>query len=156
MLKYLLIFLLIFLTFSTLSFAKINEASLRKEYGPTLMEVPYYIRFAYRDKYNRDWAETYYSDRKDFLLEYETNEAAEKIKEKAEAKAEAAAEKQRLLDKKQDELKLRNRIKARLAQEKAEKAADAERQKEFKQLIRDQKQEIQDLKQEEAQSRLQT
>ena len=96
MVKHLLIFLFLFFMLSSFSFAKDDDAKLKKEYGQDLTHVPYFLRFSFYEKYHRDWKETYYTERKFFLTNYETNLAADQAKEKAEVKAEADKEKERL------------------------------------------------------------
>ena len=124
MVKYLLSFLLIFLMLSSFSFAKMDEdAKLKKDFGPDLVHVPFFLRFSFSKQFNKDWKKSDYSERKAFLKDYETNLAADQSKQKAEARAEAEKEKERLLEKKRSSVqKERDRLRAQLAEEKAEKS----------------------------------
>ncbi len=148
MVRYLLNFLLIFLMLSSLSFAKVDDAKLKKEYGPYLTQVPFYLRHAFYKKYHKDWEKTYYFEREDFLKDYEINLTAEQAKEKAEAKAEANKEKERLFKKKEALRKEKDRLKAELAEQKSEKIASAAEQKVFNESVAAQRKKIQEMKEE--------
>ena len=94
--KYLLNFLFVFLMLSSFSFAKNEDAQLQKEFGNDLTKAPFFLRFAYSKEFNKDWKDTDYSERRAFLMDYETNLAAKQAQEKIDAKAAAAEEKERL------------------------------------------------------------
>jgi hypothetical protein len=154
MIKHLLNFLLIFLMLSSISFAsKEMDAKLKAEFGQDLTHAPYFIRFAFYERYHRDWKTTYYTDRKYFLTAYETNVAADQAKEKARAKAEAAKEKERVDEAKEVLRRQKDRLKAQLEKEKAEKRDDRERQKEFDDSVRGQQREIRQMQREVIQQR---
>jgi len=149
MVKYLLNFLFVFLMLSSFSFAQKDDAKLQvklqKEFGYDLTHVPFFLRFSYYKKFDKNWKESDYPERLAFLKNYETNLAAEQVKEKADAKAAAAKEKERLGEKKEALRKEKERSKARLAEEKAEKKAEEGRQKEFNASVSEQKKELQQM-----------
>ena len=121
MVKCLINFILIFIILTSSSLAKkITDTDLQNEYGRDLTHVPFFLRNAYYLKYHVDWKSTYFTERKVFLRAYDTNLAAEQVKEKALAKAEAAKEKERLRLKKQEDRKIKDRLKAQADEEKAE------------------------------------
>jgi hypothetical protein len=125
---------------------KITDTDLQNEYGRDLTHVPFFLRNAYYLKYHVDWKSTYFTERKVFLRAYDTNLAAEQVKEKALAKAEAAKEKERLRLKKQEDRKIKDRLKAQADEEKAEEKSDRDRQREFNQELRSQADELKDMK----------
>jgi len=158
MVKCLLSFILMFSILSSQSWANSDDTKellkLQKEYGYELYQVPFFIRFAYNKRYNKLWSDSYFFERKSFLIDYETQEAAEQRQDKIDAKIEADKEKEHLAEKKAEIQKLKDRIKARIEKEKAEKDEDADRQKVFNESIKQQKQELHDLEQEAMQGRM--
>jgi hypothetical protein len=140
MVKYLLNFLLVFLMLSSLSFAaaKYNDAKLQNEFGKDLTKAPFYLRFAYSQKFNKEWGKTSYKEREAFLGDYEINLAKEQARENAEAKAEAQREKQRLQEQKAEDRQDAERLKEDEEEDKAQEQEDAQRQKQFDQGLKDQ------------------
>jgi len=120
MVKILLIFIFGFLISSSISFAKIDDAKLKQEFGQDLTKAPFFLRFSFSKKFNKDWGQSDYLERRIFLTDYEDNLASEKAQEIADAKAEADQEKERLNEKKEAELKEKNILKAQEAEDKAE------------------------------------
>lgn len=157
MFKYLLIFCFLFISFTSFVFAKIDkqEAKLKQEFGQDLTHAPFFLRFSYSKQYGKEWKESNYEERKDFLAMYENNIVTEKLKEKAEAKAEADRQKELLSEKKRIKRRIEDRIKAELAQEKADKKYDEERQKAFDNTLKEQRKELQDMVKELQQEEMQ-
>jgi hypothetical protein len=147
MVKHLLNVLFIFLMLSSITFAKNPDEKIQEEYGVTLTQVPFFLRFDYYQKHHKDWKETYYDDRKYFLLAYDATVAAEKKKAKEEAKLEAAEEKRRIQEKKDIDRKIKDRLKKEADEEKAEEKENEDRQKAFDDAIKAQQQAIQQMNQ---------
>ena len=147
MLRNILNFIVIFLMLSTLVFAnaKSDEIKLQNEYGKDLTHVPFFLKFSFYKQYNRDWKTTYYSERKEFLHEYEIEAAKAAAEEREEARAQAEEEKARLRAKRDADRDEHNKEKAKLAQEKADAKAEEERQKSFDQTVKDQEKELQQM-----------
>ena len=154
MFKYVISFLFILLL-STPSFAKIDEMTkLKKEYGQDLSRAPFFLRFAFYKRYNVDWKKSFYSDRKEFLIQYEKEHSADLAHEKELARAEAQKESEIQFEKKEELRKERDRLKVRIAKEKAEKKEEQDRQKNFKQVVIEQEKELKELERQIAQKRL--
>lgn len=140
-----------FLMLSSFSFAKnpadLQEIKLKSEFGQDLTHAPFFLRFSFSKEYDKDWKDSDYSERKDFLTQYENSSAAEKAKEKADARAQAAKDKETALEKKQEQRKIADRIKAQKAEEKAEKDAYKARQKAFNDAVKEEKKELKEMEQ---------
>jgi len=150
MLKCLSAFLVLFLMSLSLSFAALDDAKmladLQHEFGPNLTKAPYFLRFSFEKAFNIKWENSYYFERKAFLINYEAQVAADKVKQKAEARSAAEKEKE-LAQEKRDALREeKERLRAKEAKKKAEKQEYDNRQKDFDQLLKDQKKELQDIK----------
>ena len=147
MLRYLLSFLFIFLMLSTLAIAKKSniEAVLHNEYGADLTHAPFFLRYSFHKQYKKDWKDSTYSQRRDFLANYESNIDAEQAQEKADAKAESRNEKDRLRQQRQAERDARESLRAQAAAEKAEQKEGRDRQKDFNSMLKDQQKELQQM-----------
>jgi hypothetical protein len=140
------LFLFIFFIISSLSFAGINEAGLQKKYGEDLIQAPFFLRFHFSKLYSKDWKESTYPERRNYLNDYEDGLIKESKKEKAEAKAEAVKEKQLLQEKKAEDRELNARLKASEKEEKAELQAEAEREEAFKKALDSQSRELEEMR----------
>ena len=67
MIKYLLNILVVFLMLSSFCFAKNDDNGLQKEYGTDLTKAPFFLRFNFYNEYKKDWEESSYAERKDFM-----------------------------------------------------------------------------------------
>ncbi len=148
MVKYLLSFFVIFFLLPSFSWGKNADAKLKSEYGTDLTHAPFVARFAFQNKYGKDWKNTSYDERKDFLSAFDAGIAQDTAEAKADARAEANKEKQRLAQRRAEERKERDREKAEAAEEKADQSAQAAEQKAFRQQIKGQERQLQqDLQQ---------
>ncbi|MDE1920575.1 MAG: hypothetical protein KGJ09_06030 [Candidatus Omnitrophica bacterium] len=146
MIRLSMVFFAFFLMMSSCSLASgINDAKLKQKYGSQLTHAPFFLRYAFLKTYGEDWADSSYSQREPFLMDYEKNLGVEMAREKAEDRAEAQEEKQRQDERKDELRKERDRIKAQLDEEKAEEKADEERQKSFQNLVKDQERSLHSL-----------
>ncbi len=152
MAKYFLYLIFVFLSLTSFSYANSDEIKLQKEFGKDLTHAPFFLRFSFYKKFNKDWKQTDYPERKFFLMDYENDLVIAKAKEKAEARAEADREKERLHEKKEALRKENDRLKAQEAEDRAEEKADEERQKEFDSSVGEQKRELEQLQQASSQS----
>jgi len=118
---------------------------LQKDYGNNLVHVPFFLRFAFKRNFNKEWDKSDYAERKVFLIAYETDLEASQARDKEEAKEEAQAKKDAWLAKKAQAQKERDRLKAEQDEAKQEKADEIAQQKEFNDNLRDQKQKLQDM-----------
>jgi len=147
MVKRSVVFVFLFLMLSSFSFAKDNDAKLKSEYGPYLTHAPYFLRFAFAKAYKKDWNDSYYYERRLFLVKYEADQVAQKIKDKEEARIAADRERERKEMKKAELQKEKDRWNARSDEEKAEKDEYDQRQREMNDAVKQQKQAIQDMEQ---------
>jgi hypothetical protein len=147
MVRYFLNPLFVFLMLSTFAFAaaKYDDTKLQAEFGKDLTKAPFYLRYAYTQKFNRDWGKTDYAQREAFLKDYEINLAKNQAKQRAEAKAEALKERQEMLEKKYEDIKDRAILKDEEAQDKEQEQEDAQRQKDFDSALRDQQRELEQM-----------
>lgn len=113
----------------------VSDAQLQKEYGEDLKQAPFFLRFAFYKKYNKDWKESTYPQRRNYLKEYKISAIEHQKKEKAKAKIKAAEDKERLRVKKAEEKKVKNRLRAQVLADKAEMKEETERQRDFKRAI---------------------
>jgi hypothetical protein len=143
MIKYLLNILVIFLMLSSFGFAKNDDVDLQKEYGPDLNKAPFFLRFNFYREYKKDWKDSFYPERRDFLTAYQEKSIAEQKKEKDEAKAQAQKERELQAKKKLAERIERARLKQEQEKEKAEKKAEEQKEKEFQQSVLAQQKELQ-------------
>jgi thiosulfate sulfurtransferase len=118
--------LFIFSLSSTACLAKKDnmEAKLKQEFGDNLTKAPFFLRFSFEKSFNKDWKDSNYSERHEFLENYELESAADEAQEKAEDKAAQDAKKEELK-------KEKDRLKAELAEEKAAEKEEADRLKAF-------------------------
>ena len=134
---------------SSWSFARNDDARLaaqiKNEFGQDLTKAPYFLRFAFQKAFSKKWENSYYYERKEFLIRYEKDLAANKAKEKAEAKAAADKEKERLRVMKEALKKEKDRLKARQAEQKAEQQEYDQRQKNFNNNLKEQKKELKQM-----------
>jgi len=144
MVKYLLCF---FLISTTWAFAADtwSEARLQSVYGKDLTQAPFYLKFAFQKQFNQDWSKSYYTDRKQFLMDYENSVDLDAKKAQAQAKQEAQEEKEQLLEEKQEAKEKNLKLRAEHLKELAEAREEKERQREFYAQIKKQQQEIDQL-----------
>ncbi|MDE2223504.1 MAG: hypothetical protein KGK03_10600 [Candidatus Omnitrophica bacterium] len=135
MIRYVLIILLILPSFSLSALARDPDAKLKSEYGNDLTHVPFFLRYSFLKTYNKDWYNSLYTERLDFLRDYETNVAAQKARDKAEAAQAAAEQKNRENEQKMILAKEKARKKAELDEEKDEQKAADLRQKSLDQMV---------------------
>jgi len=145
MVKYLFLFVFVMLT--TSSYAKDEDAQLKRDFGPRLTQAPFFLRYAFQKKFDKNWRDTDFAEREFFLRNYEKNLASDRAEEKAELKAKTDEEKARLLAKKEALRKQKDRLKAESAQVQAEKKAEADRQKSFNQTLKTQEKQLQQMQQ---------
>lgn len=146
MVRYLLI---LFLMFTTVALADDtwSEDHLQSVYGKDLTQAPYYLRFAFQKRFNVDWSKSYYVDRKQFLMDYQSSVDKDAKKAQIEAKQEAQEEKDELRQQKEAEHEKRMKLKAEHDKEVAELRAERESQREFNAKIKQQQEEINQLNQ---------
>lgn len=152
MAKYLLNLLFISLMLSSLALANNGDAKLQaklqSEYGADLTHAPFFLRFAFKKEFNKDWKKTDYLERKAYLTDYEMNLMAQQKQEKNEARAEAIKEKERLNAQRDADLKEKERLNAEADEQRAENLEDEERQRSFNASVNDQQRELQEMQRE--------
>lgn len=145
MLRYLLSFAIIFSMVTSYSFAKNDDASLQNEYGQDLTQAPFFLRFAYQRKYDKDWSKTTYTERKVYLKDYETGLVKQKAQDKADALAQAQSDKELRSEQREADLQARGQLREEEEENKADEAADEQRQKDFDASLKEQQKELEQM-----------
>jgi len=148
MVKFSINLLFVFLLLSTYSFAINKDAPLQKEYGPDLTHIPFFLRFTFYQKFGKDWVNSDYLERKNFLTDYDKQTAADKAKEAADAKAEAEHEKELIREKKAELYQEKEKIRLEKQEAREQKLAEIKRQRDFDALVHSQELELKKLEQE--------
>lgn len=117
------------------------------------MKAPFAARHHFYNTYYKNWADSTYSERKNFLTKWHQQQAQEAKEAQAKAKEEASLERDKAMEKKAEQKAQADKVKARALQKQEEEKEDQARGKEFNHKVKDEERSIQDMRREQRVSR---
>ena len=125
---------------------EIDVEQLQAQHGEELMSVPFVMRYKFLKASGREWEDSSFDERLDFLNGWYSELNQDKEKVAAEAKAQSTQEKEETRQKKDEQRSKKEKAKQEARAKKEEQQQEEAEQKAFEKEVKERKQAIKELK----------